>query len=81
MGDLLLPIENLLDKLVLETELDLSQYPAYKSINLSEHYVFTNTSKFCSVVAVDGVYMLYLLAFMMAYNILTHNKVTTEYAK
>lgn len=74
-------MKNLLDELTLETELDLSQHPAHKSIDLLEHHVFTSASKFRRVVAADRARVLYLLARMVAYNILTHNKVTAKYAK
>ena len=68
-------------KLALKTHLDLLQHLAHKSIDQSKHYVFNNASRFRRIVAVDGAYVLHLLAHIVRYNIKTNNKVATNYAK
>ena len=71
----------LLDKLALETHLDLAQHPAYKSIDLIKHPVFNNASKFCPIVAADKARVLHLLAHMVRYDVTTHDRMTTNYAE
>ena len=40
-----------LNKMALETSLNLSEYPAHKLLNLPEHRVFNNFARFCHTVA------------------------------
>ena len=74
-------MEILLDELALETHLDLAQHPAHKLIDLSEHYVFDNASKFHYVVVADKACVLHLLAYMVRYDVTTYDKVTINYAE
>ena len=74
-------LDNLLDELALETHLDLSQHPAHKLINLSEHHIFHSASKFRRIVAANGARIFYLLARIVEYNFTIHKKVTKHYAE
>lgn len=72
---------SLLDKLVLETSLDLLQHLAQKTINLPEYHVFASIAEFCHVVATNKARVLYLLVRIVAYDVVMYNKVLKEYFK
>ena len=71
---------SLLDKLALETYLDLSQYFAHKKIDLLKQYVFNSASKFLNVVAADRTRFLYPLAHIIQYDVTKHSKMNKHYA-
>ena len=72
-----------LNKMALETSLDLSEHLSHKLLNLPEQYVFNNFTRFCHIVAdtTNGPQVFYLLAKLVEYNITTHQKMTEQYAE
>ena len=74
-------LDNLLDKLVLKTHLDLSQHPAHKLIDLPKHHKFHSASEFHHIVAANGARVFHLLARMVEYDVKIHKKVTRHYAE
>ena len=72
-----------LNKIALETSLNLSEHLAYKFFNFLEQHVFNNFAKFCYTMAdtTNGPQVFCLLAKLDEYNITTHQKMTEQYAK
>ena len=74
-----------LKKMALETSfrLNLSEHPAHKLFNLPEQRVFNNFTGFCHIVAdtTNGPRVFCLLAKLVKYNIITHQKMTEQYAE
>lgn len=70
-----------LDKLLLTVSLDLSKHLAVISLDLSTIHIFANFKEFCHAVASNRACLLYLLAYIVNYNVATYNKVLIEYSK
>ena len=72
-----------LEKMALETSLNLSEHPAHELLNLLEQRVFNNFAGFCHTVVdnTNGPRVFCLLAKQVKYNITTHQKMTEQYAE
>ena len=72
-----------LDKMALETSLNLSEHPAHKLLNLPEQHVFNDFTGFCHTVAntIDGPQIFRSLTKLVGYNVSTPQKMTEQYAQ
>ena len=72
-----------LEKMALETSLNLSEHPAHELLNLPEQRVFNDFAGFCHTVAetTDGPRVFRSLSKLVEYDITTHQKMTEQYAQ
>ena len=72
-----------LNKMALETSLNLSEYPAHKLFNLSKQRLFNSFAGFCHIVAdtTNRPQVFCLLAKLVEYNIITYQKMIKQYAE
>lgn len=72
-----------LDKLTLDSNLDLSRHPAHESFNLPARHAFSNIAEFRRAVAdtSDGARILHSLATMVAYDVSTTDKMAEQYVQ
>ena len=63
-----------LEKMALETSLNLSEHPAHELLNLPEQRLFNNFAGFCHTIVdtTNGPRVFYLLAKLVKYDITTH---------
>ena len=72
-----------LEKMALETSLNLSEHPAHELLNLPEQRVFNDFAGFRHIVAetTDGPRVFRSLSKLVEYDITTHQKMTEQYAQ
>lgn len=79
--ELILPMSETFDELLLTASLDLSKHFAAISLDLPTIYTFVNFKEFCHAVINNKVHLLHLLACIVDYNIVIYNKVLAKYSK
>ena len=72
-----------LNKMALNSNLNLSKHPAHKLFNLPEHCLFNNCAAFYCAVAntTNRLQIFYLLSRLIRYNITTYEKITQYYTE
>ena len=74
-------ISSKINELALDSTLDLAKHPASKILNLPATHSFASVNEFCSTMATNGARIFHSLVRIIAYNVLTNEKIAEQYVE
>ena len=70
-----------IDKLILDSSLNLAKYLAHEILNLSATHSFANVNEFCRAVIINKNQILHSLIKIIDYDVSTNEKISEQYVE